>query len=102
MPTAETIFLLVICHAIGDYVLQGDFIAKSKGENWYHLFIHCVLYIVPFYIAFGFDGWFLSYLFVTHFIIDAAKARYNAISYVRDQVYHYAALLMALKFLYVF
>lgn len=44
----EIIYKLIICHLIGDYVLQNDFIAKTKGENWYHLLVHCLLYSVPF------------------------------------------------------
>ena len=31
------LILLVFCHLVGDYVLQNDFIAKTKGSNWYHL-----------------------------------------------------------------
>ena len=49
----ETILLIMFCHLVGDYVLQNDFIAKTKGTNWYHLFVHCTLYILPFYVAFG-------------------------------------------------
>lgn len=41
----ETILLIIFCHLVGDYVLQSDFIAKTKGSNWYHLFVHCGLYI---------------------------------------------------------
>lgn len=51
----HTIVLIVLCHLIGDYVLQCDFIAQTKGKNWYHLFVHCALYCVPFLIAFGLD-----------------------------------------------
>jgi hypothetical protein len=79
---------LILCHLIGDYVLQCDFIAKSKGTNWYHLLVHCALYIVPFYIAFGFT-WHLLILFLTHIIIDALKARYKKIGYATDQILHY-------------
>lgn len=28
------LILLVFCHLVGDYVLQNDFIAKTKGSNW--------------------------------------------------------------------
>ncbi len=35
----HTIVLIVLCHLIGDYVLQCDFIAQTKGKNWYHLFV---------------------------------------------------------------
>lgn len=44
-----TIVLIVLCHLIGDYVLQCDFIAQTKGKNWYHLFVHCALYCIPLY-----------------------------------------------------
>lgn len=44
------LILLVFCHLVGDYVLQNDFIAKNKGSNWYHLFVHCTLCVVLFAI----------------------------------------------------
>lgn len=83
--------LLVMCHCIGDYVLQNDFLAKTKGTNLYHLFVHCVLYLVPFAIVFGVD-WKLGVLFISHFIIDILKAKYQKIIYVTDQVLHYLIL----------
>lgn len=83
--------LLVMCHCIGDYVLQSDFLAKTKGTNLYHLFVHCVLYLVPFSIVFGVD-WKLGILFVSHFIIDILKAKYQKIIYVTDQILHYLIL----------
>ena len=63
----ETLFRLVMCHLVGDYVLQIDFIAKTKGENWYHLLVHCLLYCLPFYLAFGFN-WQLFVLFGAHVV----------------------------------
>ena len=92
---AKTLFILVICHLIGDYFLQSDFIAKTKGQNWYHLFVHCILYVVPFYIAFGLDLR-LVIIFISHVIIDALKARYHAISYLGDQVIHYVIMIVYL------
>lgn len=88
MFSIETITLIILCHLIGDYVLQSNFIASTKGENWYHLFVHSALYIVPFFICFGF-GLKLLILFMSHMIIDPLKARYNIISYSTDQVSHY-------------
>lgn len=78
---------IVLCHLVGDYVLQIDFIAKTKGENWYHLIVHCLLYIVPFRIVHGVD-WRLAALLVTHIIVDALKARYKKITYAQDQIAH--------------
>lgn len=79
---------LVFCHLIGDYVLQIDFIAKTKGENWYHLLVHCLLYILPFRIVYGVD-WRLIPLLITHIVIDVLKARYKKLTYAQDQTAHY-------------
>ena len=84
-----TIWNIIFCHLIGDYVLQIDFIAKTKGNNWYHLFVHCILYCLPFYLCFGHD-WRLYILLITHIIIDSVKARFNKIGCAADQCLHYA------------
>lgn len=84
----ETIVILIMCHIMGDYVLQTRFIAESKGQNWYHLFVHCVLYALPFYICFGFV-WQFAIIFTSHMIIDPLKARWGIINYRQDQILHY-------------
>lgn len=84
----EKISLLIICHVIGDYLFQNEFIASTKGTNWYHLFIHCVLYAVPFLVVFGWC-WQLALITVLHFPIDALKARYKKTTYLQDQALHY-------------
>lgn len=83
-----TLVKIIVCHLIGDYVLQSDFIAQTKGKSWYHLFVHCFLYCIPFAIVFGIDGRIIT-IFATHMIIDAGKARYNVIPYAVDQMVHY-------------
>lgn len=92
----ERLFVLLLCHYVGDYVLQSDFLAKTKGENWWHLIAHSALYLLPFYLAFGFD-WRLGATFVIHIVTDAAKARYKKISYPADQTIHMANLLLWLS-----
>lgn len=82
----------ILCHLIGDYVLQSDFIARTKFGNSYHLFVHCALYVVPFWIAFGYDWIGLSFIFLSHLIIDFSKVK-GLISYTSDQVYHYICIL---------
>lgn len=81
------IYILLICHMIGDYILQTDFLAKTKGANWWHLFVHSILYTLPFYLYFGMD-YKIILLGVTHFLIDCLKARYNLINYITDQILH--------------
>ena len=89
----DIIYKLIICHLLGDYFLQIDFISHSKGSNWYHLFVHCALYTLPFYITFGLT-WQLQIIFIMHLLVDASKARYNYIGYVTDQVLHYLVTLV--------
>lgn len=84
---------IIMCHMVGDYVLQCDFIAQTKGKNWYHLFVHCILYCIPFAIMFGID-YKLAIIFVSHIIIDPLKARYNKITYTQDQLFHYLVSLI--------
>ena len=72
---------------MGDYVLQTDFLAKTKGENWWHLIAHCFLYTAPFALVFGIE-WWLIVLLVSHIIIDALKARWKKLSYLNDQIFH--------------
>ena len=89
----ELIYKLILCHFVGDYVLQNDFIAKTKGTNWWHLIAHCFLYSLPFYLAFGFD-WRLCVILVSHLIIDPLKARWNKINYYQDQLFHVAVMIL--------
>ena len=89
----KIVFILLASHFIGDYVLQTDFLAKTKSDNIWHLFAHSVLYSLPFMIAFGFD-WKVLFIIGTHIIIDALKAHYKVINYVTDQVLHLMALMI--------
>lgn len=91
----ELLFKLLLYHLVGDYVLQIDFIAKSKGTNIYHLLVHCLLYSLPFYVVFGFV-WQLIPLILLHIVIDLLKARYKLIPYWLDQVLHYLTCLLYL------
>lgn len=90
-----TVYLLLAAHLVGDYVLQSDFLASTKGKNWYHLFAHALLYTVPFCVLFGMD-WRLIYTGIMHFLIDAFKARWHWINYPTDQALHYCQLIVYL------
>ena len=73
------ICLLVWLHMMGDYPLQGEFLAQVKGKNDYILFCHSVIWTGC--IAFGlfllglFAWWKAAMLLIGHFIIDRWKAR---------------------------
>jgi hypothetical protein len=89
------IIYLIIAHAIGDYFLQTDYLAKNKGTDFYILFIHCVLYCVPFIFIFGIT-WQLAPLFVLHLLFDWLKASKKKTTLLIDQIVHYATALLYL------
>lgn len=107
MIILNTIIKLILCHLVGDYVLQIDYLAKTKGNNFYHLLAHCFLYAIPFYICFGFV-WQLIPLISLHIIIYFLKAKkiyvfiypkgkqkqIYVMPYWLDQVLHYATCLL--------
>lgn len=84
---------LLFCHLLGDYVLQTGYIAETKGQNWWHLVVHCLLYIIPFYLCRS-VSWHLGVMCIAHLVIDAVKARYKIINYSCDQILHIALLLL--------
>lgn len=87
----KVVFIAILCHLIGDYPLQSEFLAQTKGKNWYHLIVHCFLYSAPFAFAFEVD-WRLIPLIGTHIVIDALKARWKKIGYFGDQLLHYGVI----------
>jgi len=88
MTDLKPLITIIFCHLVGDYSLQQDFIAETKGSNWYHMLVHCALYCVPFAVVYAIDIKLLL-LFVSHLLVDSCKARYKAIGYTFDQVLHY-------------
>lgn len=91
-----TLLLLLFAHALADYPLQGDFLAKAKnranpipGVPWFHgLIPHAAIHG-------GFVGvitgsvWLGIAEFVAHCIIDDTKCM-GRISYNTDQALHVA------------
>ncbi len=66
----------IVCHLVGDYLLQSDWMAQNKTKNSFAAFVHVCTYALPFL--------FLSpslptmmILMGTHFVIDRWRlARY--------------------------
>ena len=93
MSGIELLYKLMACHMLGDYALQNDFLAMTKGANWWHLLAHCVLYSLPFAVAFGYD-WRVLALLASHVLVDAAKARWQVLDYTADQVLHVVVMVL--------
>lgn len=81
------IIKIIMCHIVGDYLLQTDYMAREKTKSIYVLLIHCVCYCLSFIYAFGLDSRAFL-LFNCHIVIDEAKCK-GKIDIVLDQVLHY-------------
>lgn len=66
----------LLCHAIGDYVLQSDWMANEKTKKSFAALCHVLTYALPF--LFLRPSWLaLSVVVSTHFVIDRWRlARY--------------------------
>lgn len=94
MSPVETFGLLVAAHALADYPLQGDFLAKAKNRMapipgvpwWQAMGAHAAIHG-------GFVGlitglWWLGVAeFVAHFLLDEGKCR-GELTFNEDQVFH--------------
>lgn len=66
----------LLCHAIGDYVLQSDWMARQKSKSWSVAAFHGLAYCIPFIIA-GATPLQTLVMASTHAVIDRLRlARY--------------------------
>jgi len=94
------ILILFAGHALCDYPLQGDFLARGKnhkapipGIPWQHcLAAHALIHAGMVYIVTA-SLWFALAEFVIHCATDYAKCNGN-IDFQEDQFVHYACKLL--------
>jgi hypothetical protein len=66
----------IVLHAIGDYVLQSDYMATEKTKRWLPALAHAVVYTLPFLFLTR-SPLALLVIAATHFVIDRWRlARY--------------------------
>jgi len=99
----QILFFLIFLHCLGDFPLQGQFLAENKGQNDYLLFAHSVIWagtISAGLLYFGlFAMWKVLFLLIGHFIIDRWKARLQVSgqkSLMIDQGLHFVQILFIL------
>jgi hypothetical protein len=66
----------LVAHAVGDYVLQSDWMANQKTKDSIPAMVHAIFYTLPFLLLSR--SWkALLFILITHFIIDRWRlARY--------------------------
>lgn len=97
----KVIFLMFICHFIGDYYLQSNKIAGRKAKSYRNTLLHCLYYLVPFifveiliFKAATFELFYLFLITLSHAVVDLSKLTLlkkengNKLSYILDQICH--------------
>ena len=59
----------LVCHLVGDYILQSDWMVREKGRNSFACAVHCVFYTLPFLLLTT-DPLVLAVIGGSHFFID--------------------------------
>lgn len=90
-------FWLIFAHFLGDYPLQGDYLAVNKGKSLYAMLAHVTIWTGCICVALALtgdlQGWHAYVLFIPHFISDWAKCRYpDRYGLAQDQLVHAAQL----------
>lgn len=98
----KLVYLFLVLHAIADYPLQGDFLAKFKGTNWIAMIAHCLIWsgLIFFGLCYyGLDTWWsMPFLFFGHMAIDKWKCSRSGngkeltTDLAIDQVLHFAQI----------
>lgn len=94
MAILSKLFLLLVGHALADYPLQGDFLARGKnhripisGVPWYQcMSAHCMIHAGMVYLLTR-NIWLAWAEFVLHFAIDYAKCD-GRLTFNMDQALH--------------
>lgn len=92
----EPLLYLLAGHALADYPLQGDFLAKAKNRTapvadvpwWQALSAHAAIH-AGFVLAITGSPLFAAIEFVAHFVTDDAKCK-GRIGFNTDQAIHIA------------
>ncbi len=99
--SAKLFLLLLAAHLIGDFVLQGKWLATAK-HKWYWRLLHAgQITAVAVLLVRIVNLWLYVILFISHFVIDWAKCRLadgGAKAFLADQFFH----LLVLGFLAIY
>jgi hypothetical protein len=91
------LLIWLACHFIGDFAFQSTWMSIEKGKSWEINFYHCATYTATFVLFAHPSLLAVIVLLVTHFIVDALKARYRVINSIwLDQTLHIATILFIL------
>lgn len=69
----------LLCHLLGDYVLQSSWMANNKVRRWFPAIVHACVYFLPFFFIIHPSPTATLVIIGTHALIDRFRiARYMA------------------------
>lgn len=94
MTMIQMALALIMWHALADYPLQGDFLAKAKNRNtpipgvpwWQAMGAHAAIHAGGVGLITGI-AWLALVEFVAHWLIDSAKCA-GILNFNQDQALH--------------
>lgn len=93
----QVLLTWLACHFVGDFAFQSTWMSVEKGKSWEINFYHCATYTATFVLFAHPSLLAIAVLLVTHFIVDALKARYKVINSIwLDQLLHIVTILFIL------
>lgn len=89
--------LLIMCHHIGDFAFQSQWMAAEKGKDWevmaYHVLMYTVMFVPLAVVLPHMNLAAVVIIFGSHFTIDPCKARWKFVKEIwQDQLFHYGVL----------
>ena len=82
--TPELVFGLILCHFVGDYLLQSHWMATQKTERWWPAIVHGVTYTLPF-LFLTLSPLALFVIAGTHIVIDRYRLAKH-VNWLRNQL----------------
>src|SRR5947208_1975626 len=95
--SVSTLLTWLACHFVGDFAFQSTWMSMEKGKSWEVNFYHCATYTATFVLFAHPSIPAVAALLITHFIVDALKARYKVIGSIwLDQLLHFITIILIL------
>lgn len=86
MTFLTLLFMLLAVHAVADFPLQGDYMAREKANSNYILFMHALIHAAGVFLILSSLYFALAEL-ILHALIDKAKTT-GRINFMTDQALH--------------
>lgn len=97
-------FWLIVTHFVGDYAIQTEFIAKNKGNDWYIMLVHSIIWAGCVCVGLQYLGlyslWKVLFLILGHALMDFLKTRMPTKKWMifPDQCFHLIQCLIVYLF----